>query len=95
MPPYLHGDNYLLIATDITDLKQKEIELNELIGKLVSLVDGLRALRIDNIDQVLEVKGKKNKLEAVNNKLYKEIVKLNSVIVKLKEKQKESKIPNN
>ncbi len=95
LPPYLHGDNYLLIATDITDLKQKEIELNELIGKLVSLVDGLRALRIDNIDQVLEVKGKKNKLEAVNTKLYKEIGKLNSVIVKLKEKQKESKIPNN
>ncbi|MBW6498292.1 MAG: PAS domain-containing protein [Bacteroidales bacterium] len=91
LPTYLQGDNYILIATDISDLKRKENELNEIIVTLANHLHALRALRIDNIDDTLTAEGRKNKLEIANNQLYKEIVKLNRVIEKLKQKQKKDK----
>jgi PAS domain S-box-containing protein len=90
LPPYLQGDNYILIATDISDLKKKETELNEIIVKLVNHIRTLRTLRIDNICETLDVEGRKNKLEIANNKLYKEILKLNRLVEKLKQKQKKA-----
>ena len=92
MPPYLQGDNYILIATDISDLKKKESELNEIIVKLVNHIKALRDLRIENICETLDVEGRKNKLEIANNKLYKEILSLNRLVVKLKQKQKKATI---
>jgi PAS domain S-box-containing protein len=92
LPPYLQGDNYILIATDISDLKEKEFELNEIIAELVNHIKELRALRADNICETLDVEGRKNKLEIANNKLYKEILKLNRLIVKLKQRQKKAAI---
>ena len=88
LPPYLQGDNYILIATDISDLKKKEKELNEIISNLVYHIKALRALRIDNINETYDVEGRKNKLEIANNKLHKEITKLNRLVVKLKQRQK-------
>jgi PAS domain S-box-containing protein len=85
LPPYLQGNNYIIIATDITDLKKKEYELNEVIGKLVNHIKVLRALRIDNIGETLEVEGRKNKAEIANKKLHNEILKLNRLIEKLKQ----------
>ena len=87
MPKYLQGDNYILIATDISDLKKKEIELNEIIAKLVTHLKELRFLRIENINAALDTEGRKNKLETANNTLYKEIVKLNRLILKLKQQK--------
>lgn len=91
LPAYLQGDNYLLIATDISDLKKNENELNKIIAKLVRIINALRALRIENIDESLDILGRKNKIEIVNNNLFKEIEKLNCLIVDLKRKQKEKK----
>lgn len=88
LPPHLHGDNYILIATDISDLKNKEIELNDIIVKLAQHIDSLRALRIDNISETLDVEGRKNQFETTNNSLYKEIQKLNRLVEKLKQQQK-------
>jgi PAS domain S-box-containing protein len=88
LPPYLQGENYILIATDISDLKKREKELKEIIGKLANHIKALRALRINNIDDALDVEGRKNKLEFANNKLNKEILKLNRLIAKLKQEQK-------
>ncbi|MFO7668689.1 MAG: PAS domain S-box protein [Bacteroidales bacterium] len=90
LPRYLQGDNYILIATDISDLKKKENELNEIIVTLAKHINALRALRIENINDTLDVLGRKNKLEIENNKLYKEITKLDRLIVKLKQKQKQN-----
>ena len=87
LPPYLEGDNYILIATDISDLKRKEQELNEIITKLINLINALRALRIENINETLDAEGKRNKLERVNNNLHKEISNLNSLIEDLKRQQ--------
>jgi len=89
LPPYLQGENYIIIATDISDLKKKENELNEIIGKLVKLIKALRALRFDNICDILDVEGRKNKLEVANDKLNQEILKLNSLIEKLKAEAKD------
>ena len=87
MPPYLQGDNYILIATDISDLKKKENELNEIIFKLMSHIKALRELRINNINETLDAVGRKNKLETANKKLNKEIAKLNRLVVKLRQRQ--------
>lgn len=90
LPAYLQGENYILIATDITDLKKKENELNEIIVSLANHVNALRALRIENINETLDVVGEKNKSEIANNKLNKEILKLNRLIEKLKQKRKQN-----
>jgi PAS domain S-box-containing protein len=90
LPPYLHGENYIIIATDISDLKRRENELTEIIRKLVTHIKALRALRIDNICDTLDVEGEKNRLEFANNKLNKEILKLNRLVAKLKQQQKET-----
>lgn len=88
LPPYLQGDNYIIIATDISDLKKRENELTEIIRELVSHIKALRALRIDNICDTLDTVGEKNRSESANNKLNKEIQKLNRLVVKLKQQQK-------
>lgn len=92
LPPYLQGDNFILIATDITDLKQKEFELNEIIVELVSHIKKLRSLRIGNICETLDAEGRKNKLEIANIRLHEEILNLNGLVEKLKEKQKTATI---
>ena len=92
LPSYLQGDYFILIATDITDIKKNEFELNEIIAQLVSNIKKLRALRIDNICEIIDVQARKNNLEIANNKLYKEISKLNLLVEKLKQKQKKGTI---
>lgn len=87
LPPYLQGENFILIATDITDLKRKEHELTEIVRKLVTHINALRALRIGNICDTLDADGRKNKLELANDKLSNEILKLNRLVVKLQQKQ--------
>ena len=90
LPPYLQGENYILIATDISDLKKKEHDLNEIIVKLAKHINALRALRLENINDTFDTIGRKNRLEIANNQLYKEITKLNRLIEKLKQKQKKN-----
>jgi PAS domain S-box-containing protein len=87
LPSYIQGDNSVLIVTDISELKKRQNELNELISKLVHHIKALRALRIDNINETIDVEGRKNKLELANKQLYKEITKLNRVINDLKKKK--------
>jgi len=51
-------------------------------------IKALQALRIDNINQTLDAKGKNNKLEMANNELFKEITKLERLVTELKQKKK-------
>lgn len=92
LPPYLQGDNYILIATDISDLKNRENELIEIIKKLVKHTQVLKDLRIENIEENIDNMGVANKLEVSNKTITKEIIKLNGLIEKLKEKQRKSAI---
>jgi hypothetical protein len=88
LPPYLQGDNYILIATDISDLKKKEIQLKEIIVILTRHIKALQALRIDNINQTLDAEGSKNIAEIANDELYKEITKLKHLVSDLKQTKK-------
>ena len=87
LPPYLQGDNYIVIVTDISDLKRREFELSEVIKELVNHISKLRALRIDNICETMDVEGQKRKLEVTNTMLFKEVDKLNRLVLKLKGSQ--------
>jgi PAS domain S-box-containing protein len=90
LPEYMEGDIYVLLVTDVSELKKKENELREIIVVLLNHIKALRALRIENISETLEVEGRKNKLEIANNKLYKEIIKLTRIVAEMKQKLKES-----
>ncbi len=91
LPAYLQGDNYILIATDITELKKKEIELLELHRQLKQQLVQLQDLRLDIINAKIETDVVNKKLENTIEKLVKENskLKLKKTELKVKIQQKE------
>ncbi len=85
LPAYLHGDNYILTATDITSLKMKEIELLELQRQLKQQLIQLQDLRLDIINAKIES-------DAANKKLEKTIKNLVKENTRHKEKETELKL---
>ena len=90
LPSYLQGDNYILLATDITALKKKEFELLELHGQLKQQLVQLQDLRFDIINAKIETDLVNKRLENIIEKLVKENskLKLTKTDLKLKLKQK-------
>jgi PAS domain S-box-containing protein len=90
LPAYLHGDNYIILATDITALKQKEFELLELHRQLKEQLVQLQDLRFDVINAKIETDVVNKKLGKTIEKLVKENskLKLDKEQLKLKLKQK-------
>lgn len=90
LPSYLQGDNYILLATDITELKKKELELLELHGQLKQQFVQLQDLRFDIINAKIETDLVNKRLEYIIEKLVKENskLKLTKTDLKLKLKQK-------
>jgi PAS domain S-box-containing protein len=76
MPLNLHGENFIVIATDITELKKKEMELLELQRLLKRQLEQLLDFRIDLINAKIDINTENNKLKNTNKKLVKEITKL-------------------
>ena len=76
LPPYLGGENCILIATDISELKKKEKELLELHRKLKIHFNQSKSLRIDLINSEIETEATINNLYNINQKLIEEIAKL-------------------
>ena len=68
LPAYLQGDNYILVATDITELKKKEIELLELHRQLKQQLVQLQDLRFDIINAKIETDVANKKLEKTDRK---------------------------
>jgi PAS domain S-box-containing protein len=89
LPAYLQGDNYILVATDITELKKKEIELTELHRQLKQQMVQLQDLRFDIINAKIETDVVNKKLEKTIESLVKENTKL-----KLRKAELKDKIPN-
>ncbi len=75
LPPYLGGENCILIATDISELKKKEKELLELHRILKKQFNQSKSLRIDLINSEINTEAKINKLHDINEKLKEEITK--------------------
>jgi len=88
MPPNLQGENNIVIATDITDLKKKENELRELHHLLKRQLKQLVDLRIELINAKIEINTENVKLKTTNKKLVKEIARHMLVIEELKHKLK-------
>jgi PAS domain S-box-containing protein len=86
LPSYLQGDNWILIATDISDLKKKEnelLELHRLLEQRLLIIERLRMQLIDKkIDDGLEL----NNLKNMNKKLVKEITRHKLIESELKQK---------
>ena len=88
LPAYLKGDNYILIATDITELKKKEFELLELQNQLKQQMVQLQDLRFDIINAKIETDRVNKKLEKTIESLVKENTRL-----KLRKTELKVKIP--
>lgn len=89
LPSYLQGDNYILIATDITELKTKEFELLELHRQLKQQLVQLQDLRFDIINAKIETDVVNKRLENIIEELVKENAKLKLTAADLKRKQKQ------
>lgn len=88
LPAYLQGDNYILIATDITELKKKEIELLELHKQLKLQLVQLQDLRFDIINAKIETDIANKKLGKTIESLVKENTR-----IKLRKAELKVKIP--
>jgi two-component system phosphate regulon sensor histidine kinase PhoR len=87
-PPYIEGENYILIATDVTIMKEKENELIELHNSIEKQLDIIQRLRMDLIDKQIDAKVEINKLKNTIKKLVKEITKHKMVEAELRQKQR-------
>jgi two-component system, OmpR family, phosphate regulon sensor histidine kinase PhoR len=85
LPAYLQGDNYILVATDITELKKKEIELLELHRQLKQQLVQLQDLRFDIINAKIET-------DIANKKLAKTIETLVKENTRIKLRKAELKV---
>ena len=92
LPAYLQGDNYILVATDITELKKKELELLELHGQLKQQLVQLQDLRFDIINAKIETDLVNKRLENIIEKLVKENSKLKLTRTDLKFKLKQKTV---
>ena len=96
LPDYLQGDYCTLVATDISEIKKEEKKLQELHRSLEQKLDIIQRLRMQLIDNKIDLNAEINKLKITNKKLVKEITryKLSEAALKqkLKLKQKKSAI---
>jgi two-component system CheB/CheR fusion protein len=88
LPAYLQGDYCILVATDISEMKEKENELLELHRLLEEKLDIIQRLRIELINKKIDDEVEINKLKNTNIKLVKEITKHKLVEAELKQKLK-------
>ncbi len=92
LPAYLQGDNYILIATDITELKKNEFELLELHQQLKQQLVQLQDLRFDIINAKIQTDVVNKRLENIIEKLVKENSKLKLTKADLKLKLNQKKV---
>ena len=91
LPAFLGGENCILIATDISEIKKKENELLELHRLLKQHLDKIKGLRIELISEKVEAESVLKKLDKTNKKLSNEINKQKIIIAGLNQKLKQKK----
>jgi hypothetical protein len=87
----MKGGNYILIATDISELKKKEDELLELHRLLEQKLDIIQRLRIELINKKIDDEVEIDKLKIKNIKLVKEITRHRLVEAELKKQLNQKK----
>ena len=91
LPAYLQGDNCILVATDVTEIKREEkklLELSRLLEQKLEVIQQLRMRLIEKkIDSDIEIK----KLKNSNKKLVQKIASYKQVEADLKLKLRHKK----
>jgi two-component system CheB/CheR fusion protein len=89
LPAYLQGDYCILVATDISEIKEEEKKLLELQRLLEQKLDMIQRLRMQLIDKKIDDGVEINKLRITNKKLAKGITKYELAVAELKLKLKQ------
>lgn len=91
LPAYLQGDNCILVATDVTEIKREEkklLKLSHLLEQKLEIIQQLRMQLIEKkIDSDIEIK----KLKSSNKKLLRKIALHKQVVADLKLKLRHRK----
>lgn len=91
LPAYLQGDNCILVATDISEMKREEKKLLELSRLLEQKLDVIKQLRMQLIEKKIDSDIEIKKLKSSNKKLIQEIAIQKKVEKDLRHKLKHSK----
>lgn len=91
LPAYLQGDNCILVATDITEIKREEKKLRKLSLLLEQKLEVIQQLRMQLIEKKIDSEAEIKKLKNSNKKLVLEIARYKQVEADSKLKQKHKK----
>lgn len=91
MPAYLQGDNCMLVATDVTEIKMEQEKLRELSLLLEKKLGLIQQLRMQLIEKKIDSDVSIKKLKSTNKKLVQEIARHKQAEAGLKLKQKPEK----
>lgn len=88
LPAYLQGDNCILVATDISEIKREEKKLRSLSHLLEQKLDVIQQLRLQLIEKKIDYEVEIKKLKSSNKKLVQKIARHMQVEKDLKLKLK-------
>ncbi|MHC1730535.1 MAG: PAS domain S-box protein [Bacteroidales bacterium] len=91
LPAYLQGDNCILVATDVTEMKREEEKLRELSLLLEQKLEVIQQLRMQLIEKKIDTDVEIKKLKSSNKKLVQKIAKHKQIEADLKAKIKHKK----
>ncbi|HBE40556.1 MAG TPA: hypothetical protein DDW27_05010 [Bacteroidales bacterium] len=91
LPAYLQGDNCILVATDVTEIKREEKKLRELSLLLEQKLDVIKQLRMRLIEKKIDSDIEIKKLKKSNKKLVQKIAMHKQVESDLKLKLRSKK----
>jgi len=89
LPAYLQGDNCILVATDVTEIKREEKKLRELSLLLEQKLEVIQQLRMQLIEKKIDTDVDIKKLKSANTKLVHELAKHKRIAAELKLKLKQ------
>lgn len=91
LPSYLHGNNSMLVATDVTEIKREEKKLLELSRLLEQKLEVIQQLRMHLIEKKIDSDVEIKKLKNSNKKMVQRIAKHKQVEADLKLKLRHKK----
>lgn len=91
LPAYLQGDNCIIVATDITEMKKEEQKLLEMSRLLEQKLELIKQLRMQLIEKKIDSEVELKKLKKSNKRLVQKIAEHKQVEADLKLKLKKKK----
>lgn len=91
LPAYLQGDNCIIVATDITEMKREELKLLEMSRLLAQKLELIKQLRMQLIEKKIDSEVELKKLKKSNKRLVQKIAEHKQVEADLKLKLKKKK----